>query len=111
MRTALLSLALLFSVDAYACPMADAASYSTAAAAVQSADGTKAAFAVTGLTCTSTSAQVTAALEGIEGVTAAAVDYQTGEAVVSFDSAKTSTDALLAAITETGYAAEKKQES
>ena len=111
MRTALLSLAFLFSVDAYACPMADAAAYAEAAAAVQSADGTKAAFTVTGLTCTSTSGQVASALKGIDGVYAAAVDYQTGEAVVSFDAGKTDTAALLAAITETGYAAEQKQES
>lgn len=111
MRTALFSLALLFSVDAYACPMADAAAYATAAAEVQSTDGAKAAFAVAGLTCTSTSAKVTTALKDIEGVLAAAVDYQTGEAVVAFDSQKTDTATLLAAITETGFTAEQKQES
>ena len=111
MRTALLSLAFLFSVDAYACPMADAAAYATAAAEVQSADGIKAAFNVTGLTCTSTSAQVVTALKEVDGVYAAAVDYQTGEAVVSFDDKKTDTAALLAAISKTGYAAEQKQES
>ena len=111
MRTALLSLALLFSVDAYACPMADAAAYAAAAAEVQSTDGSKAAFTVTGLTCNSTSGKVATALKGIDGVFAAAVDYQTGEAVVAFDGDKTNTSALLAAITETGYTAEQKQES
>ncbi|MDG1478032.1 MAG: heavy metal-associated domain-containing protein [Myxococcota bacterium] len=111
MRTALLAIALLFSVDATACPMADAAAYATAAAEVQGADGMKTAFTVAGLTCTSTSAQVADALKGVEGVLAAAVDYQTGEAVVAFDNAKTNPDALLAAISQTGYAAEKKQDS
>jgi copper chaperone len=111
MRTAILSLAFLFSVDAYACPMADAAAYSAAAAAVQSAEGAKATFQISGLTCGSCSEKVTTVLKGIDGVLAAAVDYQSGEAVVAFDEAKTTPDALLAAITQTGYAAEKKQES
>ena len=97
--------------DATACPMADAAAYATAAAEVQGADGMKTAFTVAGLTCTSTSAQVADALKGVEGVLAAAVDYQTGEAVVAFDNAKTNPEALLAAISKTGYAAEKKQDS
>lgn len=111
MRTALFSLALLFSVDAYACPMADAAAYATAAAEVQSTEGAKAAFAVTGLTCNSTSGKVATALKEIEGVLAAAVDYQTGEAVVAFDNQKTDAAKLLAAITETGFTAEPKQDS
>ena len=111
MRTALIALALFISADAMACPMADAAAYAAAAAEVQSTDGAKAAFAVAGLTCNSTSAKVATALKGVEGVLAAAVDYQSGEAVVAFDSKKTDTAALLAVITETGYAAEQKQES
>ena len=111
MRTALISLALLFSVDAYACPMADAAAYATAAAEVQNSDGVKASFQIAGLTCGSCSDKVTTALQGVEGVLAAAVDYQSGEAVISFDDKKTTADALLAAIVETGYAAEPKQES
>ena len=58
-----------------------------------------------------TSAKVATALKGVDGVLAAAVDYQTGEAVVAFDGQKTDAAALLAAITETGYTAEPKQES
>jgi len=110
MRAALLSLALLFSVDAFACPMEDATAYATEAAAVQSADGTKAAFQLTGMTCGSCSQKVTTALKEIDGVLAAAVDYQTGNAVVSFDGSKTNTVAMIAAITEAGFAAETKQE-
>ena len=111
MRTALFSLALLFSVDAYACPMSDAAAYASAAAEVQNTDGAKVAFAVTGLTCNMTSAKVATALKEVDGVLAAAVDYQTGEAVVAFDNQKTDTAALLAAITGTGYSAEAKTDS
>jgi copper chaperone CopZ len=50
---------------------------------------------------------VTAALKNIEGVNAAAVDYQTGRAEVSFNGDKTSAEALLKAIRGTGFKAEK----
>lgn len=105
MRTLFLSVALLFSVDAFACPMADAAAYQTALQEVQASEGTQLAFKVDGMHCGDCSNKVVTALKGIDGVKAAAVDYQTGETLVSIDSSKTNADALLAAITEIGFQA------
>ena len=107
MRFAFLSLALLFSVNAYACPMADAAAYQAAKQEVTATDGAHLAFKVEGMNCGDCSAKVTTALKGIEGVKAAAVDYQTGETVVSIDAAKTNADALVKAIADLGYTAQK----
>ena len=107
MRTLLLALALFVSVDAYACPMADAAAYQTARKEVTATAGSHLAFKVDGLTCGDCSDKVTAALKGIEGVKAAAVDYQTGETVVSIDESKTNADALVKAIADLGYTAAK----
>jgi len=105
MRALFLSVALLFSVDAFACPMADAAAYQTALQEVKATEGTQLAFKVDGMHCGDCSNKVIAALKGVDGVKAAAVDYQTGEAIVSIDAEKTNADALLAAISELGYAA------
>ena len=107
MRTILFSLALLVSVDAYACPMADAAAYQTARQEVTATEGSHLAFSVDGLTCGDCSDKVTAALKGIDGVKAAAVDYQTGETIVSIDASKTNADALVKAIAKLGYTAQK----
>jgi copper chaperone CopZ len=93
----------LISSPAFACPAADAAAFAAAAETVQKTTGTKASFKVAGLTCGSCSDKVTAALDKLEGVIAAAVDYQTGEAKVAFDSEKTNPKKLLAAIKATGF--------
>lgn len=100
-----LGAAMLFSAPADACPMADAAEYAAAAEQVEAADGTKASFKVDGMTCGSCSSKVIAALTAVDGVHAAAVDYQTGEAKVAFDATKTDAASLKKVIEETGYAA------
>lgn len=107
MRALILGLALLFSVEAYACPMADAAAYQTAKKEVTATAGDHLAFKVDGLTCGDCSTKVATALKGIEGVKAAAVDYQTGETVVSIDGSKTNADALVKVIADLGYTAQK----
>ncbi|HCH66092.1 MAG: hypothetical protein CL927_06445 [Deltaproteobacteria bacterium] len=107
MRALFLGIALFFSVDAYACPMADAAAYQAAKQEVSASDGAKLAFKVDGMSCGDCSTKVTTALKGIDGVKAAAVDYQTGETVVSIDASKTSADALVKAIADLGYTAQK----
>ena len=102
-------LALFASTPAFACKRQDAAAYQEAAQEVHAADGTKATFTIEGLSCGDCSDKVTASLRGIEGVHAAAVDYQSGEAVVAYDAAQTSPEALLAAIQEAGFSAERKE--
>ena len=105
MRALFLSVALLFSVDALACPMADAAAYQTARMEVKNTDGEQLAFALEGMSTGGCSSKVVDALKAIDGVNAAAVDYQTGEAVVSINADKTNADAILAAIAAIGYEA------
>ena len=94
-RSLIVAGALAFSIPAVACPMADAASYKTAAAEVEDAEGTKVALKVDGMHCGDCSSKVTKALTDIDGVKAAAVDYQTGETVIAIDDTKTSSAALI----------------
>ncbi len=107
MRALFLGIALFFSVDAYACPMADAAAYQAAKQEVNATAGDHLAFKVDGMNCGDCSNKVTAALKGIDGVKAAAVDYQTGETIVSIDASKTNAEALVKAIADLGYTAQK----
>ncbi len=57
------------------------------------------------MTCGSCAEKVQAALEGIEGVFASAVDYQNGVARIAFDAKKIDRKALVAAIVSTGFKA------
>ena len=107
-RALVLSASLFASAPVFACPVADAAAYQAALDQVNQSAGEKASFQVVGMTCGSCSGKIAKALEGIEGVIAAAVDYQTGKANVAFDSAKTSPDALLAVIQKTGFEAQSE---
>jgi copper chaperone CopZ len=109
MRALFLSVALLFSVDAFACPMADAAAYQTARQEVKNTDGEQIAFSLDGMSTGGCSAKVVTVLTSIDGVNAAAVDYQTGEAVVSINAEKVDADAVMAAIVAAGYAASKAE--
>lgn len=111
MRALIVGAALFFSVPALACPMADAAAYADAKAAVEQADGAKATLAVDGMHCGDCSDRVVAALKKVDGVTAAAVDYQTGEALVAFDAAKTNLPVLLATIKDVGFKAKVPKNS
>lgn len=105
MRSIALAAALMFAAPALACPMQDAAEFRAAAEKVEAADGTKLTLDVKGLTCGDCSNKVTAALSGVEGVVAAAVDYQTGLAQIAFDESKTTAKKLLAAVKKSGYEA------
>lgn len=104
-RSLFVAAAFALSVPAFACPMADAAAYAAAAEKVQAAEGTKISMKVDGMHCGDCSTKVTKALTAIDGVNAAAVDYQTGEVKVAIDEGKTSSDALLKAVSETGFTA------
>ena len=46
-------------------------------------------------------------LNGVDGVLASAVDYQTGKVEVAFDSAKTDAKKLEAELVSTGYTLQK----
>lgn len=108
LRSLFIVAGLFVAAPALACPMADAAAFAKAAEAVQQAAGTKVSIAVQGMHCGDCSAKVTAALQGIDGVEAVAVDYQSGAAEVAYDPAKVSPDELVKAIVDTGYQAELK---
>ena len=105
MRLILFTVLLGFNTAANACPMADAAAYRAEVQKVEAAKGTQLAFSIKGMTCGSCSEKISAALNGVNGVMAAAVDYQTGEARVAYDASKTDQKALLAAIEATGFKA------
>lgn len=92
-----------YSVDANACPMADAAAYKADAEAVQKAEGTKASFKLDGMTCGSCSDKVKASLKGLEGVILAAVDYQTGAVEIAFDNKKIDMKTLEKTLVDSGY--------
>jgi len=104
-RSLIIAGALALSVPAIACPMADAAAYKVASAEVQEAEGTKVSLKVDGMHCGDCSTKVTKALTDIDGVKAAAVDYQTGETVIAIDDSKTNSEALIKAIADTGFTA------
>ena len=60
---------------------------------------------VDGMTCQSCPYQVKAALKKVDGVIKADASYETGEAVVVYDDAKTTDKALAAVVINAGYAA------
>ena len=81
----------------------------TAMAAVETAEGTKIALDVEGMSRGSCSDKVTAALKALEGVNAAAVSHQEGKARIAFDSTKVDADKMVAAITGLGFKATKEE--
>lgn len=97
-----------FVQSADACPMADAAAFQTAAEKVAQAQGSKATFVLSGLTCGSCSEKVASTLNGTEGVILSAVDYQTGRVEIAFDPAKTDVAKLETALVGTGYTIQQK---
>lgn len=111
MRTLVLGTALLLATPALACPMADAAAFNDAAQKVQSSDGTKVTLAVAGMHCGSCAEKVTAAITKVDGVVAAAVDYQTGRTEIAYDAAKVKPASLLAAVKSAGFEAKVSTES
>lgn len=63
---------------------------------------------VDGMTCTGCVAAVKGALMKVDGVKTAQVSLERNEAVVEYDPAKTSPDALAKAVTKAGYKASVK---
>lgn len=67
-------------------------------------------LAVPGMTCAACPITVKAALTKVKGVTKVTVDLDKKEAVVSFDDAKTSVEALTKATGDAGYPSTVKKE-
>jgi len=83
----------------------------TAMAEVDKAAGTKIALDVEGMSCGACSDKVTAALRALDGVNAAAVSHQAGEARVAYDSEKVDLDKMVGAITGLGFKAKKQEKA
>ncbi|MCO1925246.1 mercury resistance system periplasmic binding protein MerP, partial [Pseudomonas aeruginosa] len=62
-----------------------------------------------GMTCAACPITVKKALTKVEGVTKAEVSYEKREAIVTFDDAKTSAQALTKATEDAGYPSSVKQ--
>ncbi len=60
---------------------------------------------VTGMTCAHCQAKVEQALQKTNGVYAAIVELETGEADIDFDDDSTTTQQLVAAVAQAGYGA------
>ena len=60
-------------------------------------------LAVSGMSCTGCENTVTEAITKVPGVTAVKASFKDSTAIVSFDSSKTSIEAIGTAITESGY--------
>jgi copper chaperone CopZ len=85
--------------------MADAAAFAAAAEKVKTTEGAKVSLDVAGMTCGSCSEKLASTLNNLDGVTAAAADYQTGRTEVAYDSSKSNVDAIVKAIEGLGYKA------
>ncbi|MDZ7362053.1 MAG: mercuric transporter MerT family protein [candidate division KSB1 bacterium] len=60
---------------------------------------------VKGMTCTACASHIQTALSGVKGVHSASVTYETGKAVIAYDSALVQPNALIKQVEETGYSA------
>jgi len=70
---------------------------------VGQSDVQEAIFDISGMTCTSCEEHVKHAVNELPGIVGATASFEEGKAAVKFDKTKTSTDAIKAAIDETGY--------
>lgn len=93
------------SCDKSHCNMSASADATDALAAVDAAAGEKVAITVSGMKCGSCSGKITAALQAMDGVNAAAVSHTTGQAKVAFDASKVSADKLIQTIKQLGFEA------
>ena len=66
-------------------------------------------FSIGGMTCAACPITVKKALSKVEGVSKTAVSFEKLEAVVTFDDAKTSVQALTKATADAGYPSELKR--
>ncbi len=64
---------------------------------------TTSSLQIGGMVCASCSQAITGALQRLEGVQAVTVDHVTGKATIEHDPARTSREALVAAVTALGY--------
>jgi copper chaperone CopZ len=110
-RSIILGATLALATPALACPMADAAAFAAAADKVKASDGTKVTLMVDGMTCGSCSEKITGGLDKLDGVVAAAADYQTGRTEIAFDSGKTNAEDLVKAIEGMGFKARVEKSS
>ncbi len=76
---------------------------SSAVTIVKEADVQTVAFDIAGMTCTSCEEHVKYAVNELPGIVEATASFEDGKAEVKFDKSKTSTEAIKAAIDETGY--------
>ena len=63
----------------------------------------KVEFEIEGMTCSGCEQHVTTALDKVDGVQASKVSYENANAIIKFDTTKTNTEKLKAAIDGTGY--------
>ena len=91
------------------CKMQEKEVVDAALQAVDTAEGAKISFSVTGMTCGSCGDKLTSALSTANGVNAAYVSHAEGLAKVAFDASKTDAAALMTIITEAGFGAEKAE--
>jgi mercuric ion binding protein len=66
-------------------------------------------LSVSGMTCAGCAGHVEKALQKVEGVEKTEVNYDTNEAVVTYDDAKTGVEALTKATEGAGYPSEVKK--
>lgn len=66
---------------------------------------------VSGMTCAACPITVKKALEKVPGVTKIAVSFEKKQAVVTFDDAKTNTDAIVKATKDAGYPSKVEKDS
>ena len=107
LRAFFLGMLLLGSSAAIACPMADKAEFESKAKVVKESKGAKTSFVLTGMTCGGCSSKVYDALKKVDGVIAAAVDYQSGRVEVAFQSKKTNRAKLQKILETIGYKLKK----
>ncbi len=70
---------------------------------VSQSDVQEAIFDISGMTCTSCEEHVKHAVNELPGIVGTTASFEEGKAEVKFDKTKTSTEAIKAAIDETGY--------
>ena len=70
---------------------------------------TKQKFNITGMTCSACPITVKKAISKVEGVSKVDVTFETRQAVVTFDDAKTSVQKLTKATADAGYPSSVKQ--
>jgi copper chaperone CopZ len=108
MRVILFATAALFaSPAALACQEGDGHDHSSCtmpapATEALPAGTTQASFDVKGMTCGACASKVQAALKGVEGVAVANVDLEKNTATVAYDTSKTDTAKMIAAVNALG---------